>query len=98
MAERFGIRNISVKYDGTSAGIGATKDISSKTAVSYSVEQQQEKEKKPSMSHKVGTEYKITENISIAGEKEIKQNSVTEQAQDKQKTDDKVILKFKKDF
>ena len=98
MAERFGIRNISVKYDGTTTGIGATKDISSKTAVSYSIEQQQEKEKEPSMSHKVGTEYKITENISIAGEKEIKQNSATEQAQDKQKTDDKVILKFKKDF
>jgi len=98
IAQQYGIRNILVKYDGKTTGIGATKDISDKTSVSYSVEQQQENGKKASTSHKVGSEYKITETISIGAEKELKQDARTEQTQDGQKTDDKVILKYKKEF
>ncbi|MFH1996871.1 MAG: translocation/assembly module TamB domain-containing protein, partial [Candidatus Omnitrophota bacterium] len=98
IAQKYGIRDILVKYNGTMTKVGATKDITANTAVSYSVAQQQEKEKNPSLSHKVGTEYKINEAISITGEKEIKQNSEAEQTRDEQKTDDKVMLKFKKEF
>lgn len=98
MAKKYGIRDISVKYSDSVTGVGATKDITSNTAVSYSVEQQHEKEKTPTISQKVGTEYAITKNVSISGEKEIKMNSEDPKTTENSKTDDKVMLKFKKEF
>ncbi|MFH1504968.1 MAG: translocation/assembly module TamB domain-containing protein [Candidatus Omnitrophota bacterium] len=98
IAQQYGIHNILLKYDGQTTGIGATKDISDKSSISYAIEQQQKIDEKTSVSQKIGSEYKITENISIGAEKELKQNNETEQTQDKPKTDDKVMLKFKKEF
>lgn len=98
IAERYGIRDISVKYNGTTAGVGATKDITDKAVLSYSVEQARQKTKDATTSHKVGGEYKITENISVSAEKELKQNGKTTRAEDKRQDDDKVTVKFKKEF
>jgi len=98
IAERYGIRDILVKYDKTTVGIGATKDISEKAAISYSVEQPQQKTETPITSHKIGGEYKITENVIVGAEKGLKQNSKTGQIQDKEQTDDKITMKFKKEF
>ncbi|MBU1906124.1 MAG: translocation/assembly module TamB [Candidatus Omnitrophica bacterium] len=98
IAEKFGLSDISVKFDKETKGIGATKDISDKTSASYSIEQPQNKEQKSATTHKVGAEYKITDSISLGAEKELKQDNETGQVQEKQKTDDKVFLKFKKEF
>lgn len=98
IAERYGIRDISVKYNETTTGTGAVKDITDKAAISYFVERLQQKTENSTVTHKVGGEYKITENILVGAEKELKQNNKTEQIQDKQQTDDKVMLKFKKEF
>ena len=78
--------------------MGVKKAITEKIDVSYEVEQSQAKEEGPTTTQKVGGEYKITEGISIGVEKELKQESKADQAQDKQKPDDKVILKLKKEF
>ncbi|MBF0253317.1 MAG: translocation/assembly module TamB domain-containing protein, partial [Candidatus Omnitrophica bacterium] len=97
MAEKYGIRDILVSYDGSSAGIGAKKDITANTAITYSVAKGL-KETNPQMSQKVGAEYAITTNVMISGEKEIKMNNAADQTQNDQKSDDNVMLKFKKDF
>ncbi|MFH1846474.1 MAG: translocation/assembly module TamB domain-containing protein [Candidatus Omnitrophota bacterium] len=98
LAEKYGLRDISLKYDGTVAGIGASKDITNKIAVSYSVEQMQKKTKDATINHRIGGEYKITEEMSVSAEKGLKQNGKTAQAEDKQQVDDKVTVKFKKEF
>lgn len=98
IAEKYGIRDISVKYNGTTAGVGAVKDITDKTAISYSVEQPRQKKEDTTASHKIGGKYKITENVLIGAEKELKQKNKTEPEQDKQSGNDRVILEFKKDF
>ncbi|MBU1084079.1 MAG: translocation/assembly module TamB domain-containing protein [Candidatus Omnitrophota bacterium] len=98
MAEKYGIRDISVKHNETSTGIGATKDITQQAAVSYAVEQTQQKGEDAVIGHKIGGEYKITDNISVSAEKDLKQKTETSENGDKQQADDKVMLKFKQDF
>ncbi|MFH1876602.1 MAG: translocation/assembly module TamB domain-containing protein [Candidatus Omnitrophota bacterium] len=98
IAEKYGIRDISVKYDKSSTGLGATKDITDKAAISYSIEQPQQKNDNMTAAHKIGAEYKITENISVGAKKELIQNGTALQTSDKQQTDDSVVVKFKKEF
>ena len=97
IAQQYGMRNIFVKYDGKTIGFGATKDITGKTSVTYSAQQKQDNGKKTDISQKVSTEYKFTKNISVEGEKEIK-NKEKEQMSDKAKADDRVMIKFKKEL
>lgn len=98
VAQRLGISDISVTFEQQKKGVGVKKAITEKVDANYAVEQSQAKEQSPTTTQKVGAEYKITESVSIETEKEIKQKNRTEQAQDTQKPDDKLMLKFKKEF
>ncbi|MFH1202468.1 MAG: translocation/assembly module TamB domain-containing protein [Candidatus Omnitrophota bacterium] len=98
IAEKFGISDISVRFESETKGIGIKKEVSDKAEASYGIEQSQTKDKIPKTTQKVGGEYKITEDVSIGGEKELKQENKTGQAQEKEKADDKVTIKFKKQF
>lgn len=98
IAQQLGIRDITVTFEQQKKGVGVKKAITEKIDASYEVEQSQAKEEGPTTTQKVGGEYKITEGISIGAEKELKQESKADQTQDKQKPDDKVILKLKKEF
>ena len=98
IARQFGISDISLKIDKQTTGIGIKKEVSEKAEISYGIEQSQAKEKEPTVTQKVGGEYKITESVSVEAEKELKQDNETEKTQDKAQTDDKVLIKFKKEF
>ncbi|KPK39110.1 MAG: hypothetical protein AMJ78_08970 [Omnitrophica WOR_2 bacterium SM23_29] len=98
IAKKFGISDISLKLDSATKGVKIKKELSDKSELTYGVEQLQTKEEKPTTTHQVGGEYKITESISVGGEKELRQDDKTEQTQDKTKTNDKIFLKYKKEF
>ena len=98
IAQQLGLSAISVKYDGKAKGIGVKKDILGRAEASYSIEQAQGEAKSPQTAQKMGGEYKITENISLEAQKELKQESSANQTQDSQKPDDKIMLKFKREF
>ncbi|MFH1902307.1 MAG: translocation/assembly module TamB domain-containing protein [Candidatus Omnitrophota bacterium] len=98
LAKRLGISDFSVTFEKDKKGVGIKKVVSGKMDVNYAVEQSQEKEGKAAVTQKVGGEYKITDSVSIGVEKELKQDNRTDQIQENQKTDDKVILKYKKEF
>ncbi|MBU1037886.1 MAG: translocation/assembly module TamB, partial [Candidatus Omnitrophica bacterium] len=98
ISEKYGIRDISVKYNKTTTGVRATKDITDKAALSYSVEQSLQTMGNQTTTQKIASEYKINENISVGAEKELKQNDKNARPEDKQQTDDKVTVKFKKEF
>ena len=100
IAKQLGISDISLKFDKETKGIGLKKEITDKSDLTYSIEQTQTKEKDTSVTQKIGGEYKITESISVGAEREIKQDYKTEQTQEQDKlhTEDKVLLKFKKEF
>ncbi|MFH1507166.1 MAG: translocation/assembly module TamB domain-containing protein [Candidatus Omnitrophota bacterium] len=100
IAKQLGISEISLKFDKETKGVGLKKEITNKAGVTYGVEQTQTKEKDTSVTQKVGGEYKVTDTISVGAEREFKQDDKTKQTedQDKLQTEDKVLLKFKKEF
>jgi len=98
IAQKLGINAILFQYDEKVKKIGAAKNISGKASVSYSVEQLQTERQQVNTTHNVVAEYQITDNISVGAEKELKQSNNSEQVQDNGRTDDKVLLKFKKEF
>lgn len=99
MMQSFGIKDVSLKYDNGTKGVGVKKDISDKAELSYAVEQSQKKDEPQTTTQKVGSEYKVTDTVAIGAERELKYDTkIEEQAQDKTQTDDKVFLKYKKQF
>jgi len=99
VAKRFGISELSLKYDDKSKGMGVTKSVSDRAEVSYSVEQPNVKaneDPKPA-THTVGSKINVTGNISIEGDKELKQRQDTK-VEDAPIAEGKVLLKYKKQF
>lgn len=97
IAERFGI-GVSLKYEGQTKGIGIKKSINEKTEASYTIEQTNSKEGVPAQKQKIGSEYKIRGGVSVGAEKELKQPAAKDQSQEKAPAENKVFLKFKKEF
>jgi autotransporter translocation and assembly factor TamB len=100
IAKQLGISEISLKFDKETKGIELKKEITSKSGVTYGVEQTQINENDTSVTQKIGAEYQVTESISVEAEREFKQDNTTGQTQeqDKAQTEDKVLLKYKKEF
>lgn len=98
LMQNLGVHDISIKYDNRLMGVGATKDITDKAQVSYFIEQQHLKDDSQILDQRIGAAYKITDSVSVGAEKEIRQDDETGTSSDSYKTDDKVTLKFKKEF
>lgn len=97
IAQRFGISDVSVKYDAKTKGVGIQKDVTDKAKIKYGVEQTQTETKTNNVNHKVGGSYKITDEIEVEGEKGIKK-SKNGQTEEDTKTNDKISVKYKKEF
>lgn len=98
MMRNLGVHDVSIKYDNRLTGVGATKDITDKAQVSYFIEQQHLKDNSQVLDQRIGAAYKITDSVFVGAEKEIRQDDETGTSQDSYETDDKVTLKFKKEF
>lgn len=97
IAQSLGIDSVSLQYDNQTKGFGVKKAISEKLKASYATEQRsQSEEGESTTTHQLGGEYKVTEAISVEAEKELKQDNTAQQKE--LPTDDKVILKYKKEF
>lgn len=97
-ADRFGINDFFIKYDRETKGGGVKKAISDKAEINYSLEQSQKKDELPITTQKVGSEYKITDGVSVEAERESRYNSKNAEQENKPEANDKVILKYKKPF
>ncbi len=98
MFKQLGISDISVTLEQEKKGVTIKKAVCKKIDASYSVEQSQGKAAAPTTTQKVGGEYKITDELSIGAEKELKKADETGAVPEGQKPDDKVMIKFKKIF
>ncbi|MBN2097029.1 MAG: translocation/assembly module TamB domain-containing protein [Candidatus Omnitrophica bacterium] len=96
IAQELGISDFSLKYNQGLEEFNVKKDISEKATLGYGVTQSKTDAGAAEVTQKVGGEYKVTESISVGAEKELKQNG--KQAQEQPKPDDKVFLKYKKQF
>jgi hypothetical protein len=98
IAGKFGITGFSVTLDKANTGVEVKKSVTDKAEVGYGVLQTQNKDKTREITQKVSVELEVTDAISVGAEKELKQPSTIEQSPEQQKTNDKVMIKFKKNF
>lgn len=100
-AETFGLKSLSVNYDAKTKGIAVTKDLSGQLEGSYKIEGEKKKTGEADISQKIGGEYRVTDNISLGAEKELKAKEKAQAFVDeanKPETEDKIYLKYKKEF
>lgn len=97
LARRLGLSDISLKLDKESSGVSVKKDVTDKAQVKYSVEQSRSEPSQQSTTQKVGGEIRLVPGVSVSAEKEIKSREPSEEGTEK-KTDDTVMLKWKKEF
>ncbi|MFH1782552.1 MAG: translocation/assembly module TamB domain-containing protein [Candidatus Omnitrophota bacterium] len=73
LTESLGLKGVSFKFDESTKGIGLKKDLTGKAEVNYAIEESYKKDGDPSSTQKIGTDYKLTDTLSVGAEKEIKQ-------------------------
>ena len=98
LAKKLGVKDFSVKIDSSSKGVSLKKDLNGRTEVSYGIDQSNPKDSKSQATQKVGVGYKLTENISLDAEREIKQNNKNDDETDKPKEESNLKVQFKKQF
>ena len=98
IAEQWGISDISVTFEKQKKGLGVKKSVTDKIDASYAVEQTQQDEETPITSQKLGGEYKITDSLIFGAEKELRGEQKTNVSQESPQPDNKIFLKFKKEF
>ena len=98
LAQKLGVKDFSVKIDSSSKGLSLKKELNGKIDVLYGAEQSSSQDSKSQTTQRVGVGYKITENISLDAEREIKQNNKNDDESDKPKEESNVKMQFKKEF
>lgn len=97
LAQFFGLRKLTFQLDGKTKGVGVKKEVTNNLGISYAVEKEETKEKNGTTSQKIGSDYKLSDSITVETERELKHEK-TSDPQDKVTVDDKVLLKYKKQF
>lgn len=98
IAEQLGISDISVTFDKQKKGLGVKKSVTDKIDATYAVEQAQQGEETPITSQRLGGEYKITDSLTVGAERELRGEQKNNTSQESPPPDDKIFLKFKKEF
>jgi len=99
IARHIGFSDISLTFNRQTKGVGVTTSIADKVQVSYEIEPGQAGNAQENLAtHKVGGQLKITDTVSVAAEKEVKQNSIEKNREETLNEEDRVYLQFKKQF
>ena len=99
IARRFGISDISLTYDENVRGIIIKKDVLPSLEAYYGIEQSQKKGEAPDTTHTLGGEYRVTDAVSVSGERSfIQKGADAGTAEGEQSTRDRIFLKYKTQF
>lgn len=98
LAQKLGFKDVTILFDEKTRGIGVTKALTSGIDVGYQIKQETLKTEPSQLQQKVESDLKLNENISVSVEREIKQYQGTATEDANQGTEDKLLLKYKKQF
>jgi hypothetical protein len=98
IASELGISDVSVTFEKQKKGLGIKKTLTDKIDATYAIEQTQEQEEAPVTKQRLGGEYKITDSLTVGAEKELRGEQKANVSQESVPADDKIFLKFKKEF
>jgi len=98
LARDLGITDFSITMDKDARGVAVKKSVHEKAELGYGILQEEDEREAQDITHKISGEVKVTDSVSVAAEKEIKQVSSVQDCEEAQKPDDRVMIKFKKIF
>jgi hypothetical protein len=98
IAQQLGISDFSVTFEKQKKGLGVKTSVTDKIDATYAVEQTQQDGETAVTTQRLGGEYKITDSLTVGAEKELRAEQTANASQESVPPDDKVFLKFKKEF
>lgn len=98
LAQKLGIKDVSIIYDKDVAGIGVKKEVTDFLDVGYQLEQKGIDSETADLKHTLGADFKLNKNLSVEVDKELYQYHNQERIGDPIKPDDKILLKYKSWF
>ncbi len=99
LAQKLGIKDVSIIYDKDVAGIGVKKEVTDFLDIGYQVEQKSfDHEQNSQLKHTLGAELKLNSRISVEVDKEVSQFHNQQQLNEPLKSDDRIFLKYKTRF
>lgn len=99
LAQKLGIKDVSIIYDKDVAGFGVKKEVTDFLDVGYQVEQKGFDHPQTSdLKHTLGAELKLNSRISVEVDKELYQFHNQQQLPDSFKPEEKIMLKYKTQF
>jgi len=96
LGQKLGIESISLEFEPNEKGVEVKKSLIGSTSAIYGVKQTQKPLENPLTTQKVGMEYKVTDNFSIEGIREIEQP--TDKGLIPKIPKDEIRLKYKNNF
>jgi len=94
----YGITEFSVQFEKDKKGVGIAKEISDSVEARYSVTKEQQPGEQPQTVQTIGGEVKLTDKISVEGQKEIRTRDTRLVDPAEQKEKGEVLLKYKTAF
>ncbi len=99
LAQKLGIKDVSIIYDKDNAGFGVKKEVTSFLDVGYQLEQKGlERSQATDLKHTLGAEFKLNSRVSLEVDKELYQFHNQQRFNDPLKPEEKIILKYKTQF
>ena len=95
LAQKLGIKDISIIYEKDTAGIGVKKEVTDFLDVGYQVEQKGLDTQTADLKHTLGADLKLNKHFSVEVDKELYQYHNQQRLSVPLKSDDKVLLKYK---
>ncbi|MDD5614465.1 MAG: translocation/assembly module TamB domain-containing protein, partial [Candidatus Omnitrophica bacterium] len=96
--QRFGLSDISFRYNNTVRSFGLKKSLSENVDASYELEQSLINGQSQAPVQRIGGEYRITDGLSVEIDRELKSDRITGEEEKESQAEGKIFLRFKKEF
>ncbi|MFP4473130.1 MAG: translocation/assembly module TamB domain-containing protein [Candidatus Omnitrophota bacterium] len=98
IAERYGITRFDIIYEEGRRGLNVSKEVGGGLEAQYGIEQDIGDEEAGEVTHTVGGEYRLTDKLSVQGEKEFLPAQDKTDSQTESEGEGKVLLKYRTKF
>lgn len=101
LAQKIGLTDVSILYEKGQRGVGVTKAVSDQLDLGYEVKQVDQRDGTITLDQKIGGEFKVTDSVSVSVDKAISTPQQQEHTVDQRpvsRTEETILLKYKKDF
>lgn len=96
--EQLGIKEINVVFDEEKRGIGVKKKLTKKIDLDYAIDRASDPQTVNAVEQRMGGNLQITNSVSMSAERELKETTAEDPSAASLNADDKILLKYQKNF